>query len=174
MPCSTASLLCFELASRFQQRALLDTRHDLVAQTGALRKLKKLGTSSKVVHPTHKGSHDVFVLAFSHASRSVDYGQLCYICRVLNGEFDDTGIFRVLSWSSQKLHRPVMSSSSAEILACGQDIDEGKTFVQAFRFLLGKEVPSIIVVDPKDLFNALSTQCSSSDKSVRAEVNVIR
>lgn len=93
---------------------------------------------------------------------------------VLIGDIDDSGIFHVLSWSSRKSRRFVKSSGSTEILACGDAINEGKSVADGLRVLLNKEVPFIVAVDSKDLFNALCTLRNAADKSIRVDINVIR
>lgn len=171
---ATPSLLCSEFASRFQQRASKAIVHDLVAQAGTIRKLKKLGTSSLFNRATDAKWYDISVLVFADAARSVDYGQLCYICGAPIGDLDETGILHVLSWSSRKSRRTVKSSGSAESLACSESIDEGKALFEALCYLLDKTVPFVMAVDSKDLFNALSNQGNASDKSILADVNVVR
>ena len=59
-------------------------------------------------------------------------------------------------------------------MAAGEAIDEGKIIAQAYSTLLGYKVNLIVALDSKDLFQSLSTQRNSIDKSIRADVNVIR
>eukprot|EP00171_Calliarthron_tuberculosum_P001292 IDg1292t1 len=79
-----------------------------------------------------------------------------------------------LAWSSHKSKRPVRSIGSAEILAAGEAIDMGKTIVKSYERLLNVKVDNLIVVDTKDLYSSLSTCRNSIDKSIRADVSVIR
>lgn len=75
---------------------------------------------------------------------------------------------------SHKAKRPVRSTAAAEILAAGEAIDEGKMIAHTVSLLFGIKVELIIILDSKDLFTSLSTQKNSIDKSVRADVSVIR
>lgn len=103
---STASLLCAEFSSRFQQRTPQATVHDLVLQATALRKLKRQSTTSTIIRPSDNLPHDVSVLVFADVARSVDYSQLCYIVGLLIFELNNTGIYYILSWSSRISRRP--------------------------------------------------------------------
>lgn len=73
-----------------------------------------------------------------------------------------------------KSKRPVKSIGAAEILAAAKAIDEGKILKQAMSTLLGLPIRLIVALDSRDLFTSLSTKRNSVDKSIRAEVNVIR
>ncbi len=76
------------------------------------------------------------MLVFSDASRSVDHGQFGYIAGLLIGNFSISSVFHTLAWGSQKSKRPVKSVASAEILAAGSAIDEGKSLVLALQGLM--------------------------------------
>lgn len=82
-------------------------------------------------------------------------------------------VFHILSWSSQKSRRPAKSSCSAEILACGEAMDEENAISEALCARFKKEIPIVVVMDCEDLFNALSTQHSAADKLIWADFNVI-
>lgn len=83
-------------------------------------------------------------------------------------------MLHTLSWSSHKSKRPVKSIGAAEILAAGEAIDEGKVLAKAYEVLLGMNIDLLIAVDSKDLFETLSTCRNSIDRSIRADVSVIR
>lgn len=171
----TASPFCALFSSYMQQLAPKACVRHLLYQTNHLRNLKKLGTTVKYCHrPSTLPNEKVSVLVFSDAGRTCDYGQLCFIAGLLFGDISEGSIFHVVSWSSRKSTRPVRSVGAAEILAAGEAIDEGKTIAHAYSILLGQHVDLIIAVDSKDLFQSLSTQRNSIDKSIRADVNVIR
>lgn len=66
------------------------------------------------------------------------------------------------------------SSASAEILAPGDAIDEGKLIAATYTILLSNKIPLSIVVDSKYLFTSLSRFRVPEDKSIRADVQLIR
>lgn len=80
----------------------------------------------------------------------------------------------VVSWSSHKAKRPVRSIGTAELLAAGEAIDEGKILASTLAVITNQPVELIIALDTKDLFSSLSSQRNPIDKSIRADVNVIR
>lgn len=110
----------------------------------------------------------------SDAGRHAENGQLCYIAGLLIDEMAIGSIWHVLSWSSRKAKRPVRSIGAAEILAAGESIDEGKNLARTLSDIHGIHVNLFVVVDSRDLFPSLKTQRNSIDKSIRADVNVIR
>ncbi|PXF41605.1 hypothetical protein BWQ96_08671 [Gracilariopsis chorda] len=63
---------------------------------------------------------------------------------------------------------------SAETLAAGEAIDDGKVLANAFRKLLAVKVDLFAVVDSKYLFDTLSTFRNATDCCMRAEVSFIR
>ena len=83
-------------------------------------------------------------------------------------------MIHLISWSSHKSKRPVCSIGSAEILAAGEAIDEGKVIKRVIGKVHNFNPDLIVVVDSKDLFTSLSTKRDSIDKSIRPDVNVIR
>lgn len=111
---------------------------------------------------------------FSDAGRTCDHGQLCFVAGFLVGDLTEGSIFHAISWSSRKSKRPVKSVGAAEILAAGEAFDEGKIIAQAYSTLLGQKIDLIVALDSKYLFQSLSTQRNSIDKSIRDDVNVIR
>lgn len=48
--------------------------------------------------------------------------------------------FQFLSWSSHKSKRPAKSTFAAEILACGEDIDDGRVLREAVQILMDTTV----------------------------------
>lgn len=59
-------------------------------------------------------------------------------------------------------------------MAAGEAIDEGKVLAQTLSAILNQHVKLYIALDTKDLYTSLSTKRNSIDKSIRADVNVIR
>lgn len=149
--------------------------HDLVTQPEALRKLNRIRTGSKLMRLTEKDANDVSLLALFDAARYVVCSLLCYIYGVLIDDLNDATISHALSWFSLKSTRlSVKLSGLAEILACGTAVDESMTIADAFKFLLGKQIPFLVVVDSENLFRVLSISSTSSDQSICTDVNVIR
>ena len=66
------------------------------------------------------------------------------------------------------------SIGTAKILAVGEAVDEGKIIKSVRITILGITVKLLVATDSKDLFNSLSTQRNSIDKSIRGDVNLIR
>lgn len=75
---------------------------------------------------------------------------------------------------SHKSKRPVRSISAAEILAASESIDKGETLKAALSTIMLLPVRFIIIVYSKVLYKSLSTSCNYIDRSIRADVNVIR
>ena len=138
-----------------------------------LKALKKHGTSISYYRP-NKGDYKLSILIFADASKQDDHGQLLYLAGLLFGIFESDSVFHTLSWSSHKSQRPVQSVTSAETLAAGEAIDEGKVLVKALEELLSTEVSLCMFVDSKDLFSTLSTCRTASDRSTRRDVGSIR
>lgn len=169
-----ASPLCSFYSSHMQQRLPTAKVSDLVAQINALKALKKFGSKIAYHRPLPKADYALNILVVSDASRSVDHGQLCFVAGLLFGPMEQNSVFHTLSWISHKSKRPVKSIGAAEILAAFEAIDEGKTLSKAFSSLLGIAVGLIIALDTKNLYTSLSTRRNSIDRSIRADVNVIR
>eukprot|EP00178_Gracilaria_changii_P027963 TRINITY_DN936_c0_g2_i2.p1 TRINITY_DN936_c0_g2~~TRINITY_DN936_c0_g2_i2.p1 ORF type:complete len:399 (+),score=36.11 TRINITY_DN936_c0_g2_i2:473-1669(+) len=168
-----ASPFCAIASSLLQQKGPHVTVKDLVSQFNVLRNLKKRGTCSRYHRPP-PGSYPVSVLVFADASRTMDHGQLGFVAGLMFGKFEEGSVFHPISWSSHKSRRPVKSIGSAETLAAGEAIDKGKVLTNAFHKLLNVEVDLLVVVDSKDLFDTLSTCRNATDRSIRADVSVIR
>lgn len=75
---------------------------------------------------------------------------------------------------SHKSRRPVRSILAAEVPAAPESIDEAKVLKAALSLLLGIKVKLLLIVDSRDLYTSLSTRINSIDRSMCADVNVIR
>ena len=170
----TTSPICAFYSSFLQQRTPINNVGNLLLQSAVLRKLQKIGTQSCYPTPPKNTSVNVSVVVFADAGKSDDHGQLSYLGGILLGPLRKGSPFYPLSWSSHKSKRPVRSIGAAEILAVGEAVDEGKTLKSAVSTILGINVKLLVATDSKDLFNSLSTQRNSIDKSIRADVNLIR
>ena len=148
---TNASLFCAFYLRWMQQRAPSHTVQDLIFQINSLKHLKKLGTGCHYKRPV-PGKYDLSVLVFADASRKEDHGQLSFLSGILFGNLASGSVFHVISCSSRKSRRPVKSVASAETLAAGDAIDEGKLIVKAFNELLNLNMGLWIAVDSKDLF----------------------
>ena len=136
--------------------------------------LKRFGSTIFYPRPPLNTPLTISVCVFADAGRLCDQAQLFYICGILLGPLENYSPFYTVSWMSHKSRRPVKSIAAAEILAVGEGIDEGKMIKYALSDILGIEIKLIAVTDSKDLFNSLYTQRNATDRSVRADVNVIR
>lgn len=66
------------------------------------------------------------------------------------------------------------SIGAADVLAAGEDLYEGKVLASTISTLLNIHVHLIIVVYSKDLYTSLSRQRNEADRSIGADVNLIR
>ena len=85
---------------------------------------------------------------FADASHQNGHGQLFYLAGILLEDFSSGSTFQILSWTSHKSQQ-VKSVTSAETLAAGEDIDEGKVLVKAIEELLYTEVKLAILLTQK-------------------------
>ena len=170
----TASPICAFYSSHLQQRTPENNVGNLLLQSAALRKLQKIGTQSCYPKPPHNTPVTVSIVVFADAGKTGDHGQLSFIGGLLLGPLTKGSNFYPLSWSSHKSRRPVRSIGAAEILAVGEAIDEGKILKSVVSSIVNANVKLLVATDSKDLFNALSTQRNSIDKSIRGDVNLIR
>lgn len=83
-------------------------------------------------------------------------------------------MYHIVSCCSHESKRPIKSIHAAEILATGQAIDYAKVIASAYRKFLKMEIDVNVVLDSKALFSTLSTCRNSIDRSIRADVSVIR
>ncbi|PXF49341.1 hypothetical protein BWQ96_00915 [Gracilariopsis chorda] len=160
-------------SSSLQQKGPHVTVKHLVSQCNALRNLKKRRTCA-LFHRPPVGCYPVSLLVFADASRTFDHGQLGFVTGLMFGEITEGSVFHPISWSLHNSRRQVKPIGSEETLAAGEAIDEGKVLANAFRKLLAVKVDLFVVVDSKDLFDTLSTCRNATDRSIRAEVSVIR
>lgn len=170
----TASPFCAFASSHLQQKLPNAQVRTLVAQTNMLRQLKKLGTVSQYKRPDTKGQLSISIMVFADAGRSNENGQLGFIAGLLIGPLAAGSVFHVLSWTSQKSKRPVKSIGAAETLSAGSAIDEGKLLAKTYHRLFGIEIDLMLAVDSNDLYETISTCRVSTDKSIRADISVIR
>lgn len=82
-------------------------------------------------------------------------------------------VFRIVAWQRQKSPRPVRSTGTSAILAYGEAIVEGKIMARAMSLLLDADVPLVVSLDSKDLFESLSTQREIFNKSICVDVELI-
>lgn len=170
----TASPICAFYSSHLQQRTPINNVGNLLLQSAVLRKLQKIGTQTCYPMPPSNKPVTVSAVVFADAGKCDDHGQLSFIGGILLGPLKKGSQFYPLSWSSHKSKRPVRSIGAAEILAVGEAIDEGKLIKSAVSHALCANVKLLVATDSKDLFNSLSTQRNSIDKSIRGDVNLIR
>ena len=169
-----SSPLCSFYDSYLHQKLPSCSVSSIALEARCLTILKRFGSTICYPRPPIGSQLPISVCVFADAGRQSDYGQLSTIAGVLLGSLQQESTFYTLSWSSRKSRRPVRSIGSAETLAVGEAIDEGKLLKEAISLLLQIDVQLIIVTDSKDLYNSLSTQRNATDKSIRADVNVIR
>lgn len=110
----------------------------------------------------------------SDASRSVEKGQLGFIGGLMFRNLRQGSIFHTITWGSHLAERPTISTGSAEILACSEAISEGQATVGAYQTLLIISVHLCCIAESKDLWSTLSTCRVPEDKSIRANVGLIR
>ena len=149
------------------------TVHDLALQGSMIKKLQRLGSVSTYLSPC-SGSHQMSVLVFADAARPNGSGQLGILSGLLIGDFEESSVFHVLSWYSRLSKRPTKSIGSAEVLAAGMAVHEGILISSAFSRLLNANIPVIIAVDSKDVFDSLTSCHVPEDKSIRGDVQLIR
>ena len=170
----TASPLCYFYSSYLQQQLPNATISTLTNQARCLTILKRHGAITSYPRPPLNTAFPISVCIFADAGRVCDHGQLSCLAGILLGQLQKDSPFYPVWWMSHKSRRPVKSIASAEILAVGEAVDEGKCLKDTMIQLLGIKIELIVVTDSKDLYNSLSTQRNATDRSVRADVNVIR
>lgn len=170
----TASPFCSFTTSYLQQRRSNPVVKDLIQQCNMLRQLQDLGSTITFRRPDTIGSFPLKVVVFSDAARSNDHGQLAFVAGLVIGEVDKESVFHTIAWRSQKSKRPTKSVGAAETLAAGSAVDEGKVLVRAYQELLDITMDLVVIVDSKDLYDSLSTCRGATDKSIRADVSLIR
>lgn len=80
------------------------------------------------MHPsTDLGSrHKITILALCDVGLSAEKSHLHYLAGLPLEKLGEHSLFYTLSWSSQKIRRPVRSISATEIIAAGKEIVEEK------------------------------------------------
>lgn len=171
---TTASPLCAFYSSYLQQRLPNCTLHDLISQSNALSLLKRNGTLTNYPRPKSGTTCSISLVAFADASHLSDRSNLCYLIGLVFGELAQESIFHLLSWVSHKSRRPVHSTPAAEVLAASEALDDLLPLHAALQQIFNVKISLCELVDSKVLYNSLSTQRGSVDKSIRGEVNSIR
>lgn len=170
----TTSPLCSFYASHLQQKIREKRVSALLSQFSALRTLKKNGTVTKYPQPSFNGDSKLTLVAFADASHTKDSSQLFYIVGLVVGPVQKGSEFFVLSWSSHRSYRPAKSTPAAEILAASEAVDELVLIKRILTSIWAIEINSMMIVDSKDLYHALSSKRNTVDKSVRPDVNSMR
>ena len=170
----TTSLFCSEFASRFQQLAPCATVKTIIDQSRYLHTIQKLGSYSYYPRFDDNKDHCISLCVFCDAGRSLEAGQISTLSGLVFDDIAEGSMFHVLGWSSHKARRPVKSTAAAEILAASEAIDDGKMLARTLSYIYKSRIELVILLDSKDLYNSLSTQRNSVDKSVRDDVNYIR
>lgn len=169
---TTVSPLCAFYSSHLQQKLPSCRVKALVTQINVLPDLKRFGTVTH--YPCPKVDDDIRIIAFADASHSPEGSQICYMIGTVFGEVETNSIFHILAWASHKSRRPVKSTPAAEILAASEALDVLVPLRSAMESIIGIEIEAWELVDSKDLYQSLTTQRNSVDRSVRGDVNCIR
>ena len=166
-------IACF-VSSYLQQRKVTPTVSNISVQESLLRNLKRAGTVTRYVSPKSSKTHNLSVPVFSDAVKPNTHGQLGFVSGILFGKLEEGSIFYALSWSSSLSKRPTKSTASAEIMAASAVVDEGILIGDCLRELLNIPLPVTILVDSKDLYDFLSSSHVPRDKSIKADLQLIR
>ena len=169
-----SSPFCAFAASYLQQKSPTATVQDLVLQNTLIRKVKDLGTMTKYVRPSQKGTFDLNVVCFADASKVEDKGQLGMVTGLMVGDFTTGAVFHALTWFSKRAKRPVKSTASAEVLATGAAADEGILLKHACFKIFGVNVGLHVILDTMDLYDTISTKRLPTDKAIKGDVASLR
>lgn len=82
-------------------------------------------------------------------------------------------MFHTLAMISNKYKRTLNSVGTAEIFAAGYTSDEGNMLRLVLSTLLPVQIDFFLIVDLRDLFNALLSCCNATSRSICADFNVI-
>lgn len=170
----TTSPLCSLYASHIQKKLKEKRISSLISQYFILRTLAKHGTLTKYPYPSNNDTRPMTFVAFADAIHTKDSIQLFYIVGVAIGEVKKGSTFYVLSWSSHRSHRPDKSTPAAEILAASEAVYELVFTKRILSSIFGTNMQSLLIVDSKDLYYALSSKLNTIHKSVRSNVNSMR
>lgn len=77
-------------------------------------------------------------------------------------------------YGAQIYQSETKSIGSAETIAAGAALEEALFVASALSVLLNTAIPTTLVVDSKDLFNSVSSCHVPEDRSIRADVQLIR
>ena len=138
-----------------------------------MKLLKKYGTGITFIRST-QGNYKSSKAVCGDASRYNDYVQLAYLPVLLFGTLNNDSIFHNISWNLDKSRRQIKSIASADNLATGEAIDEGKVLANLFKEVIGLYIELSIAVDSKDLFDTSSICRLAIDRSARGDVGSIR
>lgn len=144
----------------------------LVSQINKLSLLKSYGTVNH--YPCTLKNASTKIVAFSDASHTTDRSQLCYLICVVYGDVAKDSTVHTLEWPSHKSRQLIRAKPAAVILAATEAIESLVPLCQIIQLALGHSFDLWLLVDSKDLYNSLTTQRNSVDKSVRGNVNCIR
>ena len=168
------SPFCAFYNSYLQQSKGKFTVHQLIKQANILKWAKKFGTASHFKRPAQSGRHPVSILVFADAAKPGEHGQVGYLAGFLIGELKEGSVFHLITWRSHRSARPVKSTASAETIAAGDAFEDAKLLAELYSLLLVSGIETTLFVDSKDLFHSLSTCRVPEDKSIRADVSLLR
>lgn len=146
---------------------------NMVKQISLLKTVQSLGSYSSYKCPP-TGKYPLSILVFTDAGKPSTRAQRRIIGGLLIGDHKEGSVFHTLQWNSHLSHRPVKSIASSEVLAAGEGVDEGKQLARTYKKLLQLDVPLTVLVDSKDLFTSISTCRVPEDKSIRADLELLR
>lgn len=126
------------------------------------------------VSTPEKGEYEVQIVISFDANRKNASDQIGFIEGLVIDDFEKDSPFHALCWKLQKPKRPVRSIGSAETIDTGLTIDKRKLLTASFLTLLNVETKLHVCVESKVLWDSLRTCYELTDKSVKADVNVIR
>ena len=163
---------CFA-ASHLQQTDGPSTVTNMVKQGSLIKSVQSMGSYSVYRRPA-KGKHKISVVVFADAGKPSTNAQQGFIAGLMFGPHKFGSIIHTLQWNSHVSQRPVKSIASGEVHAASEGVDEGKFISKTFSKLLGRHVPLTVLVDSKDRFTSLSTCRVPEDKSIRADLELLR
>lgn len=167
------SPICAKFSSRMQQLSpYAFVRHRKVEATD-IQLLKRLGTLSTISMIPAINDDSLSVADLSDAGRASDHGKLCFGTDILVGGVKRGSIYHVISWSSHLGRFHVRPIATAEVLICGESIEEGKVIAANNPDLHSMRIPLHILLYSKDSFFRLSSQRQHVDRNVYPDVNVI-
>lgn len=127
-----------------------------------------------VLHPFCLWTKSTAITVFVCWCRTVLIHQLSFFNVISSKPIQRGWIFHLLSCSSQKSRRPIRSIAAAEILAAKEALEEVLLLINALEIFQGTTLSPAILSNPKQIYKFLSSQRSSSDKSVRGAVTDIQ